>query len=324
LSSSGASLVAREIAVPKPGRGEVLIRVAAAVINPSDLHLISRPQAARLTLGIPGLEGSGTVVAAGPGLFPRLLVGRRVAFASANGGAWAEYAVTAAMRSIPLRKTVSLEQGASLMVNPLTALGLVDIAVRGKHRAVVSNAAAGALGRMVFRQAEACGITVINLVRRPEHVSLLHSLGAAHVLDVSDPQTHATLRELTHRLRATLAFDAVGGPLAQVLFDAMPTGSTIVVYGALSEQPCTYDARSIATSDKRIRGFYLGTRAAQRSLFATVRDVIRVQRLVGGVLQTAVHRRFTLAEAQDAVEYYASAMTAGKVLLVADDGEGRP
>jgi len=159
---AAAALVVRKIPVPRPARGEVLIRMAAAPINPSDLRYLSASSSTAPAPIVPGLEGSGTVVAAGAGLIPRLLVGRRVAFASARGGTWAEYAVATATRCIPLRKHVSLEQGASLIVNPLTAIAFFDMVTRGGHRAIVNNAAASALGRMILRLGRSSGVTVIN------------------------------------------------------------------------------------------------------------------------------------------------------------------
>ncbi len=170
----------------RPASGEVLIRVAASPINPSDLRFLSGSPAGSTGPVVPGLEGSGTVVSAGAGLIPRLLAGRRVAFASAQGVAWAEYAVAPATRCIPLKEHVSLEQGATLIVNPLTALAFFDIARRGGHTAIVNTAAASALGRMVIRLGRRAGVKVINIVRRREQVELLRELGADVVLDNSD------------------------------------------------------------------------------------------------------------------------------------------
>ncbi len=322
LEREGGPLVVRSIPVPRPGRGDVLVRMAAAPINPSDLGFLSASYTVQRRLPVvPGFEGSGTVVAAGPGLLPRLLVGRRVAVASGQGGTWAEYAVSAAMRCIPLRAKVSLEQAATLIVNPLTALAFFDLARRGRHAAIVSNAAASALGRMIVRLGRTEGIPVINIVRRPDHVALLRALGAEHVLDSSEEPFAARLRELAHALRATLFLDAVGGRHTGVLVDAAPAGSAIVAYAALAGEPSVFNARTLIGDDKQIVGFYLGHWAARKGLWRTLRDVVRVQRLAATDLQSAVHRRLPLSAAQEAVETYRHNMTAGKVLLVADSVE---
>jgi len=109
-------------------------------------------------------EGSGTVVAAGPGLLPRLWLGKRMACAvSSFGGTWAEY-LTHATLCVPLRNNLSLEQGAMLLVNPMTALAFFDIVKRGKHAAITSTAAASALGRMIVRLSQRHRVPVIAVV----------------------------------------------------------------------------------------------------------------------------------------------------------------
>jgi NADPH:quinone reductase-like Zn-dependent oxidoreductase len=317
LTQFGAPLTVRQVEVPTPGPGEVLIRMAMSVINPSDLRTLAVASGGREVPFVPGLEGSGRVVAAGRGRLPRLLVGRRVAFAQQLGGAWAEYAICAAARCIPLRGKVSYAQAAGLIVNPLTALALIDIAKRGRHKAVVSTAAAGALGRMLFRLATAQGMEVINVVRHAQQAALLRNMGATYVLNSTDDSFPSALRALSHQLRATMAFDAVAGPMLRTVFEAMPAGSELVPYGVLAEEPVTFDARSLVIEDKRLSGFYLGNYAAQRGLLATLRDIIRVQRLVDSDLQTTIHRQLPLIAAQEAVALYRQDMTSGKVLLVA-------
>jgi len=104
------------------------------------------------------------VVAAGPGLLPRLWLGKRVACAvSSFGGTWAEY-LTHATLCVPLRNNLSLEQGAMLLVNPMTALAFFDIVKRGKHAAITSTAAASALGRMIVRLSQRHRVPVIAVV----------------------------------------------------------------------------------------------------------------------------------------------------------------
>lgn len=319
LERDGGPLVVRRMPVPRPGRGEVLIRVAAAPINPSDLGFLAGSYVAERPLPVvPGFEGCGTVVAAGTGLLPRLLVGRRVAFATARGGTWAEYAAATAQRCIPIARGMSLESAATLIVNPLTAIAFFDIAQRGRHAAMVSNAAASALGRMIVRLGKTHGITVINIVRRPDQVELLRALGADHVLGSYEADFTSRLRELARRFNATLLLDAVGGAQTQALVDAAPVGSTILAYAALAGEPSTFNARTLIGEDKKIVGFYLGHWAARKGLLGTLKDVWAVRRLANGELRTTVHKRLPLSAAQEAVETYRSHMTAGKVLLVGD------
>src|SRR6516225_233860 len=185
------SLTVAEVPVPRPGPGEVLVKVFASPVNPSDLMFITGNYGFKKPLpATPGFEGSGTVVECGSGIMARFMKGRRVACAAADpkstGGMWAEYIVTSAQFCVPLSKRVDLEQGATMLVNPLTAWAMVEEARRGGHRAIVQTAAASALGRMVVRLGQKFGLPVINVVRRAEQVALLRGMGAEHVLNSCD------------------------------------------------------------------------------------------------------------------------------------------
>jgi NADPH2:quinone reductase len=186
------SFAVAEVPVPRPGPGEVLVKVFASPVNPSDLMFLTGNYGFKKPLpATPGFEGSGTVVEAGSGLMARFMNGRRVACAAADpkstGGMWAEYLVISAQFCVPLSKRVEMEQGATMLVNPLTAWALVHEARRGEHRAAVQTAAASALGKMVIRLGQKFGLPVVNVVRRVEQMELLRGMGAKHVLNSSDP-----------------------------------------------------------------------------------------------------------------------------------------
>lgn len=323
LDAPGARVVVRECAVPKPGPGEVLIRMAASPINPSDLAFLMGSGPQKQFPAVPGIEGSGTVVAAGTGLLPRFLLGKRVACAAAptSGGTWAEYMATPARRCVPLKRGVSLGQGAMLLVNPLTALAFFDIAKRGKHAAIVSTAAASALGRMIARLGARNGVPIINIVRRQSQVELLRSMGAEYALNSSDSDFMAQLHTLTHQLNATLLLDALAGKQTQQLLAAGPARSTVVVYGYLTREPSIIDAAPLAYEEKRLAGFYLPNWLAKRSLLQILRDTSRVQQLAGTDLQTTVQKRLPLSAVQQGLDLYQRSMTAGKVLLVANPSD---
>src|SRR5262249_6097318 len=161
--------------------------------------------------------------AAGPGLIPRTLVGRRVACgASFTGdGTWAEYAAVPTTQCFPLFSSVTDEQAASMIVNPMTAWALMEPASGGGHQAAVPTAAASQLGRMIVGLARQRDFPLLNIVRRAEQVALLRSLGAEHVLDSSQPDFDERLPERCKSLGVTIAFDAVSGELAQKILGAM-------------------------------------------------------------------------------------------------------
>ena len=321
IEHSGGPLRVQRIPVPRPGPGEVLVKIAASPINPSDLSLLEGSCVARKPLPfVPGIEASGTVVGAGSGLIPMLWMGRRVACAAGQtgDGAWAEYMATSAMHCFPLQKGISLQQGATLVVNPMTALAFFAIAKRERHPAVVSNAAASSLGRMIVRLGRENGLPIINIVRREEHVDLLRSLGAEHVLNSGDAGFNSRLKSVADSLGATLILDPVGGEYTQVLLENAPFGSTVLVYANLTGRQALFDPKTLVGENKRIAGFYLANWIRNQSLLHTLRDLWQAQRMANSALKTTIRKRFPMAAVQEAIDLYRSNMTAGKVLLVAD------
>jgi len=318
LDEYGGPLTVRQIPVPFPGPGQVLVRMAASPINPSDLGFLRGGYRERPLPTVPGLEGSGTVVGAGPGFFPRLLMGRRVACtaSSSSGGTWAEYTVTPATNCVPLKKSLSLEQGAMLTVNPLTALAFFDIIKRGRHAAVVNTAAASQLGQMIVRRGLKRAVPVINVVRRPEQADLLTAIGAKHVLNSSEPDFNGKLRGLAHQLRATLFLDAIAGKFTQQLIDASPKGSLILLYSVLSGEPARVNPNTLWFDERRVEGFHLSTWATKNNLLKVLSAAWQAQNLASTDLRSKVRQRLPLPAIQEALELYQSNMTAGKMLLV--------
>jgi len=319
------SLAVAEMAVPHPGPGEVLVRMHASPINPSDLLFVRGLYGFTKPLpAVPGFEGSGTVVAAGRGILPKLLEGRRVACAAADAnvtsGTWAEYMVTSARLCVPLQKRVDMEQGATMLVNPLMAWALMDEARRGRHRSVVQTAAASALGKMVIRLARGFSIPVINVVRSAEQVRLLHAAGAEHVLDSSAPEFDTELRDQCHRLGASIGFDAVAGEMSERILRAQPKGSRLIVYGLLSNAPVQIDVASLIFERKSVEGLYLSDWMRDRNVLRQLRVTGQVQKLLASDLKTEVQARYPLEHVSQALQTYAARMTAGKVLLTANPG----
>lgn len=305
--------------LPKPRSGELLIRMAAAPINPSDLMFIKGRYGVRKPLPvIPGFEGAGTVVASGGGLAARALVGRRVAcgVADAADGTWAEYVVTTPRRCFLLRPGIDDEAGSMLLVNPMTAWVLMSAARRDKHRAVAQTAAAGALGRMLLNLSISNKLPMVHVVRRPAQVSLLRSLGAEHVLDSNQPGFEEALTERCQRLGVTLAFDAVAGKMTGTLLRALPPCGRVTVYGALSEERCAVDPGALVFGHRAVDGFWLSDWLRDARPLEQARAGLAVQRLLRGNLKTEVAARLPLERAAEAIARYAGRMTEGKVLLV--------
>ena len=313
-----AKLRVATVPVPKPKRGQVLVKMHVTTCNPADLlYLEGRYGIDRPLPAIPGFEGSGVVVASGGGMLARWLVGKRVACGGhACSGTWAEYCLVDATQCLPLASDLTFEQGAAALANPITALALAQLI--GK-RTYVQTAAAGALGKMIMLAARERGIEGIHVVRRAAQADALRALGAKHVLVSTEPGFQVALAAKVAELGATVALDAVAGDITGTLLAALPVGGEVVVYGALSGQPSGgIDPMELAFGHKRVRGFeiagYLEDIGLVRSLLLARRAQARVRR---GDFATTVAGRVPLAEAPRALAGYATQMSDGKILMVA-------
>ena len=238
-SNGELELSLQEADVPQPGADEVVVRVEAAPMNPSDLGLLfgaadlrtakaggtpgrpvvtaTIPEAAMKSMGgrldqpmAVGNEGAGTVVAAGPSPAAQALLGKVVA-ALGGGAMYAQYRCIPVAQCMALPEGATPAQGASSFVNPLTALGMVETMRREGHKALVHTAAASNLGQMLNRICIEDGIGLVNIVRRKEQEDILRGIGAKYVCDASSPDFMQELTEALAATGATLAFDAVGG-----------------------------------------------------------------------------------------------------------------
>ncbi len=239
VTSQGTlELSLHDVAVPTPTANEVVVRVEASPINPSDLGVLipgadmsaatvagtpDRPTvtaplgagalkglSARLDQSLPvGNEGAGTVVAAGSSEAAQALIGKTVGIA--GGGMYAQYRVVDAGACLVLPEGATAKQGASSFVNPLTALGMLETMRREGHSALVHTAAASNLGQMLVKLCIKDEVPLVNIVRKPDQEDLLKSLGAVYVCNSESPSFVADLLEALKATSASLAFDATGG-----------------------------------------------------------------------------------------------------------------
>jgi NADPH:quinone reductase-like Zn-dependent oxidoreductase len=314
---SYASLTLEERPTPHPGRGAVLVRMAASPINPSDLAALQGLYGVPKALPVvPGIEGCGTVVRAGSGYLARRLLGKRVACAAGAGdGAWAEYMVAPARQCSPLPTSVSDEQGAMRIVNPYTAWAHLTIARQARARTIVQTAAASALGRMVNRLAQLRGMQVINIVRRDAQAQTLRALGAKHILNSEAPDFDPQLRDLCRQLDARLAFDAVAGSMTVRLLNALPPEGRVVVYGGLAGEIISLNPGDLIFNQRRVEGFYLARWVARQNPLALLAMQRQLYKL-GDLTHATIQLRARLEEVQHAIATYEASMSAGKVLLM--------
>jgi NADPH:quinone reductase-like Zn-dependent oxidoreductase len=227
-----------EVTIPEPGPDEVVVKVEATPINPSDLGLLLGPAdmatakatgsgngikvtakvaeaslpvlAARLDQAMPvGNEGAGTVIKAGSSEAAQALLGKTVSMV--GGAMYAQYRLLKATGCQPLPAGTTAAEGASWFVNPLTALGMTETMKREGHKALVHTAAASNLGQMLNKICNEDGIGLVNIVRSPDQAKLLRGIGAKHVVDSSAASFTDDLTQALVETGATIAFDAIGG-----------------------------------------------------------------------------------------------------------------
>lgn len=158
-------------------------------------------------------------------------------------------------------------------------------------------------------------IPVINIVRNEKQKNSLLNLGARYVLDSSIISFPDDLYSISHKLNASLVLDAVGGSLTRQLIVAVPSGCSIVLYGNLSGEQPELDYRSMITDNKNISGFFLGNWLKENGTIRSVKNILRVRKLLKKEISIPVQDSFPLNKSQLALETYIENMTAGKVLL---------
>ena len=239
ISASGVlELSLASTPIPEIGPDDVLVRIEAAPLNPSDLGLLfgaadmstatqggtaalpvvtarvpdsaMKAMAARLDESMPvGNEGAGVVVKAGSSAAAQALLGKTVAML--GGAMYAQFRCIAAAQCLLLPDGATPADGASSFVNPLTALGMVETMRREGHTALVHTAAASNLGQMLNRICLKDKISLVNIVRKQEQADLLKAMGAIHVCNASLPTFMQDLVDALVATGATIAFDATGG-----------------------------------------------------------------------------------------------------------------
>lgn len=227
-----------DVPTPEPADDEVVVRIEAAPINPSDLGLLvgaadmstakasgtkeapvitakvpdgaMRAMGARLDQSLPvGNEGAGVVIKTGSSDAAKALMGKTVAMI--GGAMYAQYRTLKARDCQPLPEGTTAAEGASWFVNPLTALGMTETMRREGHKALVHTAAASNLGQMLNKICIKDGIPLVNIVRSKEQADILHKIGAKYVVDSSVPSFLDDLTNALVETGATIAFDAIGG-----------------------------------------------------------------------------------------------------------------
>ncbi|HEY6187636.1 MAG TPA: zinc-dependent alcohol dehydrogenase family protein [Pyrinomonadaceae bacterium] len=306
-----------DVPQPQPGADQVLVRLRARSINPSDLLTVRGFYGALPKLpATPGLEGMGEVAAVGEGV-KHLRPGQRV-IPLGVPGTWQEYILAPGAQLIPVPDSISDRTAAQFVVNPLTAwiMTVEELALKPGEW-LLQTAAGSTLGRVVLQIAALRGFKTINVVRRRDQVEELKALGADECICTDDEDIGERVRQITGRAGLSKAIDAVGGETGAAVMRALGRNGVMLIYGLLSGQPMTIDGGRMIFTTTTLRGFWLSewlrSAAPERQQSVTT-EMLRS--MASNEIVPPVEAEYSLADVHKAVEHAERPGRSGKVLLV--------
>lgn len=308
---------------PAPGPGEVVVRMAAAAVNPADLNFIEGSYGKKPELPcVPGMEGAGIVEKSGPGVaesHPELTEGA-LAMVLSGPGNWASRRVVRAEDLLVLPEGMAVEQAALLRVNPATAWGLLHAAGSAPAAGswVVQNAGSSAAGHCVIQVAKSLGLKTLSFVRREESRAACLRLGGDMVF-LDDAAGAEAAKEALREAGAPaplLALNAVGGDSALRLMDLLGPEGTHVTYGAMARQPLKVPNGMLIFKSLILRGYWLTRQQASLSREALAALYNHLAGLAAeGRLTQEIAAAYPLVEYREALAHAARNARNGKVIL---------
>jgi trans-2-enoyl-CoA reductase len=300
---------------PDPGPDDVVVKMSAAPINPADLNGIEGKYPIKAPLpAVPGMEGAGSVIEVGSAVRD-LEIGTQVILPH-NFGTWREIVVIPADRLVAVPKEIEPIQAAMLKVNPITAWRMIhDFVSLRPGDWLIQNAANSGAGQCVIQIARELGLKTVNVVRRPELIEELHSLGGDVVL-VDSENLRDDVATATGKAPIRLALNAVGGENGLRVAKCLASDGTMVTYGAMSLQPLCIPNGMLIFKNLRFTGFwvnkwYEAATAQQRAeTFAPLFEMAK-----RGLLRTKVEKTYPLSEAQTAIAHASRNKRSGKIVL---------
>jgi len=239
---------------PRPAAGEVLVKVIAAPVNPSDISFVRGQYGIRPELpSAAGFEGVGTVEEVGAEV--RLPVGSRVSFTAI--GSWGEYVIVNQKAAIPLPDAIPDEMAAQLFVNPFTAWAMVEESGVQKDEWLMITACGSAYGKLVIQLCQKKGIKTIGTVRRDDLNEDLKKLGLNEVVNTETEDLPRRVREITNKQGVRCVLDSVGGDTTEAAMKCVGQGGKMLIFGLLSQKNPRLDVGLMIFKEITIQGFWL-------------------------------------------------------------------
>jgi len=302
-----------DVPMPSVGPDEVLIKVLASPVNPSDTMFVQNLYGIRPQLPSPaGFEGVGIVAEAGANV--QIPVGTRASFTGI--GAWGTYIVAGQRALIPVPDTMSDDVAAQLFVNPFTAVAMVEESGVQPGQWLLITACASALGKMVIQICKMRGIKTIGTVRRDDLTQELKALGADAIINTQTEDLPKRVNEITDRAGAKAVLECVGGQAASEALKCLGRGGVMLIYGLLSLQDPTIDIGLMIFRELSLKGFWL-TDWTRRVSIETRQSVAQevIMLLGSGQVQLPVEAIYRLDEITQAVAHADAHGRWGKILI---------
>jgi NADPH:quinone reductase-like Zn-dependent oxidoreductase len=301
------------VEMPQPGPEEVVIKVMASPINPSDTMFVQNLYGIRPQLPSPaGFEGMGVITQAGADV--KLPVGTRVSFTGI--GAWATYILVGQRALIPVPDNMPDDVAAQLFVNPFTAVAMVEESGVKPGEWLMVTACASALGKMVIQICKMRGIKTIGTVRRDDLVVELKALGADEIINTETEDMAKRVSEITQRAGAKAVLECVGGEIASEAVKCLGRGGVMLIYGLLSLQDPSINIGLMIFRELSLRGFWL-TDWMRRVDAPTRQRVAKevIELLASGQIQMPVEAVYSLEQIKEAVTHADAHGRWGKILI---------
>ncbi len=310
----------KEVELPPLKPNELLIELHASPVNPSDIAFLQGGYNIVKELPVvPGFEASGNVVQCGSKVPPRNYMNKKVScFSQSDGhGTWGRHFIAKIGNCVVLEDDFDMDQAACLMINPLTAIGLMQFAEKKKATTIIQTAAGGQLANFIRILAKKRNLRVINIVRKDQTCEQLKATGNKYVLNSNAVSFNEKLQAMAKDFGASICLDAVGGELSGNILSIMPPHSSMVIYGGLSVMPVgNIDTLEIIFHGKELRGFNLNhwldglKKEDKQKVFETVKSLIH-----NGTFHNIIRDKFPLKDIFRAVRTYIGDMSGGKILL---------
>lgn len=303
----------REVPRPVPGAGEILVKVMASPVNPSDVMFVQGLYGIRPNLPSgAGFEGCGIVEAVGEGV--NLSAGSRVAFTTV--GAWAEYALVSAKAVFPLPNTMPFETGAQIFVNPFTAWAMLYESGLQSGQWLLLTAGGSTFAQLVVQMAARKGIRTVCTVRRDGQEQQLLALGASAVVNTEKESLPKRVKEITDGAMADCCFDATGGTVSALALNSLKNGGKMFAYGMLSLKETPVNNGLLIFKGLTIQGFWLTdwlNRTPREVREQAAREIIAM--LHDGTLKVRIAAKYPLEETLKAVLDSQKEGRTGKILI---------